>query len=144
MQVSLARIDAFKAITTLSVDGHQTSPFTLEVDKIPEQPNGDKIAAMVEQNSIETLVKPYQHLRALTRKEITYLLNHSKSKTSEPPSNEETTDSKEDSGEEEELEFDVSSSNAGNDDEIDFLTRWKNKRTEVLKGSSRMGGGSSD
>lgn len=78
MQASLARIDAFKAIATISVDGRQTAPFTLEVDKPDIQTDGEQIAEEIEQRSIETLVKPYQDLRALTRAEITSFLNRPK------------------------------------------------------------------
>lgn len=76
MQVSLTRLDAFKAITTLSVDGRQTAPFTLGIEKPFEQPDGEKIAREIEQHSIETLVKPYRRVRALTRAELTDILDH--------------------------------------------------------------------
>ena len=76
MQVTLTRIDAFKAITTLSVDGIQTAPFTLEIDRPEEQPNGEQIAGEIEADSIRTLVEPYQSVRALTRNELVDLLNH--------------------------------------------------------------------
>ena len=76
MNVSLARLDAFNAITTISVDGKQTNPFTLETDRPKLQKNGEEIAIRIENRSIETLVKPYQKVRALTSAEILDLLNH--------------------------------------------------------------------
>ncbi len=76
MEVSLARLDAFNAITTLSVDGKQTAPFTLEIERPKPQKNGEEIARRIEAQSIETLVKPYRKQRALTSSEIQYLLDH--------------------------------------------------------------------
>ena len=76
MQVSLARLDAFNAITSLSVDGKQTAPFTLEISRPRVQSDGETIARRIEARSIETLVKPYRSLMALTSAEILDLLNH--------------------------------------------------------------------
>ncbi|MBR2666581.1 MAG: DUF87 domain-containing protein [Oscillospiraceae bacterium] len=75
LQTGLTRLDAFNAITTLSVDGRQTAPFTLEIRRLKEQKNGREIAARIERSSIETLVKPYRALRALTPAEILDLLD---------------------------------------------------------------------
>ena len=74
MEVSLTRLDAFNAMTTLSVDGRQTAPFTLRVDRPKEQREGERIAADVEKRSLETLVRPYEQLRALTPQEILHIL----------------------------------------------------------------------
>lgn len=76
MQTTLARMDAFNAITTLSVDGMQTRPFTLETIRSKPQKNGEQIAAMIEQNSIDRLVNPYEQYRALTPNEIQNILEH--------------------------------------------------------------------
>lgn len=76
MQTALIRLDAFRAITTLSVDGRQTAPFTLEIQRPRKQKNGEQIAAEIESRSIETLVTPYLDLRALTGTEIQEMLNH--------------------------------------------------------------------
>lgn len=76
MQVSLARLDAFNAVTSLSVDGRQTPPFTLETLRPREQANGEDIARQIERRSIERLVKPYEAMRALTTAEIQELLDH--------------------------------------------------------------------
>ena len=76
MQVSLTRLDAFNAITSISVDGKQTSPFTLETVRPREQSDGEAIAEKITVRSIETMVKPYRSLRALTSAEILDLLNH--------------------------------------------------------------------
>ena len=76
MQVSLTRLSAYRAITTLSVDGIQTSPFMLETICPKNQKNGDETASQIEQHSIETLVKPYQDLQALSSREILDCLNH--------------------------------------------------------------------
>ncbi len=85
IQASLTRLDAFNAITTLSVDGKQTAPFTLETIKLQQQKDGEKIASGIEARSIETLVKPYRSLSALTSAEIVELLNnHDKLKNRNP------------------------------------------------------------
>ena len=76
MQISLTRLDAFRAITSLSVNGLQTAPFTLEIRRPRPQKNGEEIAARIEARSIETLVEPYRKMRALTSAEIADLLNH--------------------------------------------------------------------
>ena len=76
MQTLLARLNAFHAITTLSVEGKQTAPFTLETIKPKVQKNGEKTARRIETRSIETLVAPYRALSALTPAEIVDLLNH--------------------------------------------------------------------
>lgn len=78
MQISLTRLDAFNAITTLSVDGRQTAPFTLETECPKKQKYGEEIAEIIEAESIAKLVKPYSNLRALTSVEILKLLNNSR------------------------------------------------------------------
>lgn len=75
----LTRQNAFNAITTLSVDGVQTSPFTLEIEKPVYARNGDKTAKDIEAASIENLVKPYEEMRALTAAEIQEILNNAES-----------------------------------------------------------------
>lgn len=75
MQVALTRLDAFNAITTLSVDGRQTTPFTMEITRPKKQPNGQVIATQIEQQSIKRLVEPFHADRALTAAEIKALLN---------------------------------------------------------------------
>ena len=75
MQTHLTRLDAFYAITTLSVDGSQTEPFTLHTAVPKKQKNGDEIAAMIEAESLKKLVEPYRELRALTPAEILKRLN---------------------------------------------------------------------
>ena len=74
IKAELARVDAFNAITTLSIDGVQTAPFTLEISRPKKQKNGEYVAAMIEQRSIDTLVKPFRRLRALTASEISEML----------------------------------------------------------------------
>ena len=76
MQGLLTRLDAFNAITTLSVDGRQTAPFTLETIRPKSQKNGEAIAENIEARSIKTLVEPYRDLSALTSAEITDLLKN--------------------------------------------------------------------
>lgn len=75
MGVSLTRLDAFRAVTTLSVDGRQTAPFTLEIQRPRTQKDGKHIAMDIEQRSIDTLVTPYLDCRALTSAEIQGMLN---------------------------------------------------------------------
>lgn len=85
MQVFLTRLDAFNAITTISVDGKQTTPFTLETIRPKRLKNSDEIAGRIEARSIETLVEPYRDLRALTAAEIRNILDHpEKRKVSNP------------------------------------------------------------
>jgi len=71
----LCRLNAFNALTTISVDGKQTSVFTLKTQK----PNFTKRAAAkaveIEHRSIAQLVEPYRSFRALTTDEILKLLN---------------------------------------------------------------------
>ena len=76
IQGLLPRLDAFNAVTTLSVAGRQTPPFTLEVSRPKQQKRGEETAAEIEARSIETLVKPYEDLRALTAAELQDLLDH--------------------------------------------------------------------
>ena len=71
----LTRLDAFNAVTTLSVDGRQTAPFTLETERPRKVKNAETIADRIMRRSIETLVDPYKGLRALTPEEIQYMLN---------------------------------------------------------------------
>ncbi len=71
----LTRLNAFNAITTISVDGIQTKPFTLQVHRPKEQANGNVIAESIEENSIRTLVEPYREKRALSTREIQKILN---------------------------------------------------------------------
>ena len=75
LQISLARLDAFNAITTLSVEGKQTSPFTLETIRPNQRKDGEEIARHIEERSIRKLVEPYRKLSALTPAEIVELLN---------------------------------------------------------------------
>lgn len=89
MKTELARVDAFNAVTTLSIDGVQTPPFTLEVTKPRKQKDGDRIADAIERRSIETLVEPYRKIRALTPAEILDYLDHpEKLPADEPPAEE--------------------------------------------------------
>ena len=76
MMVALTRLDAFRAVTTLSVNGQQTAPFTLEIERPKPQKNGEEIAAKIEAQSRKTLVEPYRALRALTAAEILDFLNN--------------------------------------------------------------------
>ena len=78
IQNKLTRLDAFNAITTLSVNGKQTSPFTLQIEKPQEQENGASIASEIEERSIKTLVEANRFSRALTKKEILKYLDNPK------------------------------------------------------------------
>ncbi len=74
LQSSLTRLNAFNAITTLSVNGKQTAPFTLETIKPNILKDGEETAKIIETRSIATLVKPYRKLSALTSTEILEML----------------------------------------------------------------------
>lgn len=76
MQTTLTRLDAYNAITTISVDSKQTAPFTLETIRPIQQKNGEQISKYIELNSVKTLVNPYRSTSALTKKEIQYLINN--------------------------------------------------------------------
>ena len=77
---ALTRLNAFNAITSLSVDGQQTAPFTLETIKPKKQKGAEDLATRIENDSIEKLVTPYSSFRALTPKEIQKMLDHPKQK----------------------------------------------------------------
>ena len=121
MQVLMTRIDAFKAITTLSVDGKQTEPFTLEISRPEEQQDGEAIAREIEARSIETLVKPYENVRAYTRKELLDLLNHPEKRTDRRPPQPDPKDQREERNAEPE------------DNPPAWLERWIEKRIALQK-----------
>lgn len=73
---ALPRLDAFRAITTLSVNGQQTELFTLEIPKPKIIRNGEKNAVEIEERSREMLVEPYRDVRALSAKEIQQKLDN--------------------------------------------------------------------
>ena len=79
----LTRLDAFNAITTLSVDGRQTAPFTLQIEKTKKQKDGELNAEMIEKDSIKKLVEPYYDMRALSANEIQDILNNAEKYTPE-------------------------------------------------------------
>lgn len=76
MRTFLARQDAYQAVTTLSIDGQQTEPFTLETVPPAKQKNGEATAAMIEARSRAELVEPYREQRALRPAEILNYLEH--------------------------------------------------------------------
>lgn len=76
MQTTLTRLDAYNAITTISVDSKQTAPFTLETIRQVQRKAGEQIAKYIELNSVKSLVYPYRNTFALTKKEIQYLINN--------------------------------------------------------------------
>ncbi len=67
---ALCRLDAFRAVTTLSVDGLQSAPFTLCVDRVDPVRGGEKQAQKIERESRKTLSDPYRGRPALTQAEI--------------------------------------------------------------------------
>ena len=76
MRGDLSRLNAFNAMTTLSVDGKQTPAFTLKVEKPVFRQDSDKVARQIEENSIAALVTPFHDQRALTSEEILRLLEY--------------------------------------------------------------------
>ena len=76
LRTGLARLDAFRAVTTISTHGQQTAPFTLRVTIPSVRRDGEETAARIEEESIRTLVEPYKDLKALTRKQIQEYLDH--------------------------------------------------------------------
>lgn len=81
---SLTRLNAFNAVTTLSVDGQQTTPFTLETIKPKLQKKAEEMAKQIEKESIEKLVKPYEDYRALSQRDIQWLLDKGQRLSNEP------------------------------------------------------------
>ena len=77
LQTLLPRLPAFRAVTSLSLDGAQTPPFTLMVRRPVRRKDGDAVAAAIEAESLRTLVEPYRDLRALTPREILSRLDRS-------------------------------------------------------------------
>ena len=66
----LCHLDNFNAITTLSVDGRQTAPFTLMVSKPKKTRQSKKNVEYMEANSRRILVEPYRELKPLTTSDI--------------------------------------------------------------------------
>ncbi|MBR1758698.1 MAG: ATP-binding protein [Lachnospiraceae bacterium] len=71
----LSCMNAFEALSTLSVKGRQTEPFTLMISRVKEQKDGAKIAAKIEELSRKTLVEPYRCYAPLTRDEMLAVLD---------------------------------------------------------------------
>ena len=67
---ALCRLDAFRAVTTLSVDGLQSAPFTLCVDRVEPVSGGEKQAQRIERESRKKLSDPYRDRPALKQAEI--------------------------------------------------------------------------
>ncbi len=66
----LCHLDNFNAITTLSVDGRQTSPFTLKVSKPKKARQSAETVKYIEDNSNRILVEPYKGLKTLSTSDI--------------------------------------------------------------------------
>lgn len=77
LQEDLCRLSAFSALTTLSVDGRQTEPFTLRTERREPPRGGKTVAAEIQRRSLRTLVEPYRACRALTPEEIQKILDQS-------------------------------------------------------------------
>ena len=76
LRTGLARLDAFRAVTSISAGGQQTPPFTLRITKPSVCRDGEETAARIEQASIASLVEPYRNQQALTRTQIQEYLDH--------------------------------------------------------------------
>ena len=72
----LTRLDAFYAVTSISVKGKQTDPFTLHVTRPGTRWNCEEVARSIEQRSYEKLVLPYLSQRALSPEEIQHYLDY--------------------------------------------------------------------
>jgi hypothetical protein len=70
----LCRLNAFNALTTLSVEGKQTPTFTLQINKPKIEASGLAIAKSIEMNSLIRLVYPNRENRALTQDEVWKIL----------------------------------------------------------------------
>lgn len=71
----LSRQNAFRALTTLSVDGIQTPAFTLQIRKPKAILNGEEYAETIIKNSIDKLVDPYRADRPINSSEVRQLIN---------------------------------------------------------------------
>ena len=70
----LCRLNAFNAITTLSINGRQTPAFTLQISPPKISPSGAAIAKEIEHNSFKRLVLANKKYRALTPDEVWQIL----------------------------------------------------------------------
>ena len=66
----LCNLDNFNAITTLSIEGRQTTPFTLMVSKPKKTRESAETVKYIEDNSYSILVEPYKGLKPLTTSDI--------------------------------------------------------------------------
>ena len=66
----LCNLDNFNAITTLSINGRQTVPFTLMVSKPKKTKKSAETVKYIEDNSYCILVEPYKGLKPLTTNDI--------------------------------------------------------------------------
>jgi len=64
----LCRLNAFNALTTLSIDGVQTPSFTLQIERPKE--SAEDVSTEIEKRSVTALVEPYRERRALTQSEV--------------------------------------------------------------------------
>ena len=71
----LCRLHAYNAITTLSVDGRQTEPFTLQIQRTPERKNYQTTIDHIQRQSVRKLVTPYRNCRPLTQDEMQQILD---------------------------------------------------------------------
>ena len=69
LYTTLCRLDAFRAVTTLSVNGRQSEPFTLLIPKPEPRAEDDPVPARIEQRSRERLSDAYRQVRPLTQDE---------------------------------------------------------------------------
>ena len=70
----LCRLNAFNALTTLSIDGKQTPAFTLQLEPPQLSPAGIATAKEIERNSFRQLILAHQKERALTPDEVWQIL----------------------------------------------------------------------
>lgn len=80
---TLSHMDSYNAITTLSVDGKQSKPFTLKIDKpLFNEKTALNNAKYIEDRSINELVLPYKRFRAYTQDEFITILSDIKNEKS--------------------------------------------------------------
>lgn len=71
---SLCHMDAYRAVTTLSIKGAASTPFTLRVAPTQVHADHGRLARCIEHESIHKLSLPYRDTRALTRREALDIL----------------------------------------------------------------------
>ena len=69
-RTKLCRLGNFKAVSTLSVNGMQSEPFTLQIKKPRFQKEHEAISRMIEAQSMNEFVEPFREIKPMTTSDI--------------------------------------------------------------------------